>query len=298
MSVLRARARAMHLEYGARPRRPRLAVVLTVLLIGGCAASWAQARPRILVTNDDGYESPGLRTLVAELAAFADVVVSAPDDNQSGSSQSIGSLGGALEVERVEIPGAAVAYAISGTPAMASTFGLLELGREKPFDLLVSGINQGANVGEVSHLSGTVGAAMQGIFLGVPSIAVSQDSGSRDFAVAAAYTTKLIKAVLDAGMPQGVMLSVNVPAEAIQAGGGSVEVLPMGGSYLSFQGFSKSREEGPRSYWNPQIALNFEVENGSDTAAYLGGSITVTPLRFDWTDHDSLGALREVVPQP
>ncbi len=161
-------------------RSPRLlcTLVLSALVVGGSAASWGQARPRILVTNDDGYESPGLRSLVAELATFADVVVSAPAGNRSGSSQSMGSLGGALEVERVEIPGAAVAYAINGTPAMAATFGLLELGREKPFDLLVSGINQGANVGKVSHLSGTVGAAMQGVYLGVPSIANRRLRGS------------------------------------------------------------------------------------------------------------------------
>ena len=135
---------------------------------------------RILISNDDGINSPLIHALRDGLATLDDVeiVVSAPDANKSGSSQSTD--GGARTVERVFANGEFFGYAVDGRPADAVRFGLLHLGKDEPFDLVVSGINQGANVGDVSHLSGTVGAAMEAIYQGIPAIAVSQDTANVD----------------------------------------------------------------------------------------------------------------------
>ena len=258
----------------------------------------AQDRPRILVTNDDGYRSVGLTTLVAALSEVGEVTVAAPSSNRSGSSQSLGSLRDPFRVERVQIEGATVAVAVDGTPAAAVTFGVLELAGDRPFDLVVSGINNGANVGEVSHLSGTVGAAMQAAFLGQRAIAVSQFADEGGFEVAAAYTAKLAVWLLGSDVPRDVILSVNVPEAAVKAGGGEALVRPMGGSFLSFDGFASDDPGASPSTWTTRLGRDVSAPAGSDTEAYLAGRITVTPLRFDWTDEDLVRELGTALPQP
>ncbi len=137
-------------------------------------------RPRILVTNDDGIGSPGLRQLVLALSKDADVVICAPDSNRSGSSQAVPSLARPMTVKEMDVPGAKQAFAVSGRPADSVCYAVVALSKDKPFDLVVSGINSSANVGDLSHSSGTVGAAMEGVYRGIPSIAVSQGGRTRD----------------------------------------------------------------------------------------------------------------------
>jgi 5'-nucleotidase len=294
-------------------RRPSLAAILALLAIvvpGALRPSGALGmgqpsvaeRPRFLVTNDDGWDAPGLAALVAELQRHGDVVVSAPAQNQSGSSQSLGALGQPLRVRRVAVAGALEAWAVESTPAVAAAFGLLQLRGERPFDLLVSGINRGANVGDVAHVSGTVGAAMQAASLGVPAIASSQDSLSSDYAVAALYTARLAQAALSAKLPPGLVLSINVPARAATSGKARAQALPMGKGYLEIAGFSRLPAENGAEVelWRPSLRLLSarSEPDGTDTGSYLGGEITVTPLLFDWTAHERLEWLRSWLPQP
>ncbi len=263
----------------------------------------AQQAPRILVTNDDGWSTAGLASLVEALRSVGEVVVSAPLENQSGSSQSVPSMSGGLVTRRVAVPGASEAWAVESSPAGAVIFGLLELGRENRFDLVVSGINQGANVGDVAHVSGTVGAAMQASMLGVPSIAVSQDHLARDTTVAAHYTAKVARAALDQSLPAGVVISINVSGAATQ---GSVEaqVRPMGGSWFVTDGFTKTSEADGIVQWRSRVRFVTSAEGargqdrfaGSDTEAYLAGGITVTPLLFDWTAVGKLDWVRSWLP--
>ena len=147
---------------------------------------------RVLVTNDDGIESPLLISLAQALNKLTgiEVVVSAPHKNQSGSSHS--SIGGPLTVKQTNIPGIKEAYSVTGRPADAVRFGLNELGKIQNFDLVVSGINRGANVGDVSHLSGTVGAAMEAVFHGVPAIAVSQEITGVDTISSTLFISQLV----------------------------------------------------------------------------------------------------------
>jgi 5'-nucleotidase len=180
--------------------------VVFVLLLSSVAAAQDY---RILVTNDDGIESKLLLALVLELRKIADVSVSAPRLNQSGASQA--STSGALQVEEISSNGTLFGYGVTGTPTDAVRYGLRVLGADKPFDLVVSGINLGANVGKVSHMSGTVGAAMQAVYLGVPAIAVSQDTSNVDTTVTARLVSDLVKRYQQHGAPQGTVRRSDAP---------------------------------------------------------------------------------------
>ena len=168
------------------------------------ASSYVAAQPyRILLSNDDGISSPLLHILKQELAALpgVEVVVSAPAENQSGSSHS--TEGGTLIVERIYQDGELPGHSGAGKPSDAVRFGLVELGKDVPFDLVVSGINRGANVGNISHLSGTVGAAMEGLLQGVPAIAVSQDITDVDTVSSARLLPSWLHAIWSRGPHKG-----------------------------------------------------------------------------------------------
>jgi len=271
----------------------RVSICLPVVcLLLGSAAMRAQEAPeerplRILVTNDDGIDSPAIAALARELSALGEVVVCAPEGNRSGSSQSITLLGEPLTVTRVEVEGAAQAFAVSGSPADATAYAILALGGEQGFDFVVSGINRGANVGDVAHYSGTVGAAMEGAYRGIPSIAVSQASRSRSFDLAARFTARFVRAWSDREPDSAVVWSINVPADTVEAIAGVVPA-PMGGSYVQAGTVRRVSGDDDSQVVRAEYGFVRSAEEGSDTHAYLSGSISVTPLRFDWTDHESL----------
>lgn len=245
---------------------------------------------RVLVTNDDGWQSAGLASVVAALAELGEVVVCAPLENRSGASHSATIFRGEHALREVEVAGASEAWAVDGTPSDAVTFGLLGLGGERGFDLVVSGINAGPNVGEVAHYSGTVGAAMEAVGLGVPAIAVSQEA-LRDFADSARFTVSLARRLLAEGADRGVVYSINVPRHRAE-GPQSVLVAPMGGRFLQVERVRTSTEAGGRRTFRAVLGFDSEAPEGSDTQAFLSGAITVTPLRFDWTDEAALQRLR------
>ncbi len=271
----------------------RLASLLPCLLLLISHAAYGQ-NYRILVSNDDGIDSPLLHTLQRVLTAIPDteIVVSAPAVNQSGSSQS--SISDPMRVKRLPTSGGLYGYSVDGRPADAVRFGLLELGREDPFDLVVSGINRGANVGDVSHLSGTVGAAMEAIYQGVPAIAVSQEVQGVDAAASARFVAELISRYKETGGPQGTALSINIPAGELRG----VQVMPMGGSYLQFTGFELLEGQADDGLYQRQLSTVQSEDSGSDTYAYQQGYITITPLQFNWTDFDMLDEIRAWNLQP
>ncbi len=238
---------------------------------------------RVLLSNDDGIESPLLHRLHQELAALSnvEVVVAAPNINQSGSSQS--SIG-SVSVDRYQRNGRFFGYAVHGRPADAVRFGVKELAGEQAFDLVVSGINRGANVGDVSHLSGTVGAAMEGLYHGIPAIAVSEDADSGNTETSAKFTARLVDRYRRLGAPQGTLISINVPAGELHG----VAVRPMGDSYLQTASYRQIKQEGDSIDYE-HVRLLVQSENSAtDTYAYQQGYISVTPLKFDWTDYDLL----------
>lgn len=249
---------------------------------------------RILVTNDDGIEAPGLHALVKELARLGEVVVSAPLENKSGISHASTFLSQPLRVTERPIDGASASYAVDGTPADAVNFGVIHLGRERRFDLVVSGINAGANIGEVAHLSGTVGAALEGVMLGLPAVAVSQGSRGQDFALSAAFAARFIEAMTERGWRTRTAYSINVPSSSPASIKG-VTVARMGGSSFRVDRYQEVTDQATGEVrFRAVAAAPGEPPADSDTAAFRAGHITITPLRFDWTDQEAIEPLRQI----
>ena len=262
-----------------RTNTRKLTVLATLIItVSFCYDVFSQDY-RILVTNDDGIESPLLHNLVAKLASLSrvEIVVAAPDQNQSGSSQS--SVGGPLIVEKVSIEGATEAYSISGRPADAVRFAVVQLQTPNKFDLVISGVNRGANVGNVSHLSGTVGAAMEGVYHGLPAIAVSQEVTGVDADTSARFILQLVERYRSFGAPQGVVMAVNIPRGELKG----VAVRSMGDSYLKTESYSPKGDSEGGSYFEPERTIVQSTNDSTDTYAYQNGFITITPLDFDWT---------------
>lgn len=280
-----------------RKTRTHLAVTssfLVLLLLSGSESlsNAAQEKPyRILVTNDDGIEAPGIKALALELRKVGDVVVVAPSENQSGSSMSLTEEGAVLRAEEHELDKDFFGYGINGSAALAAFFGILEIGKGQTFDLVVSGINAGQNVGDLAHFSGTVGAAMTAVYLGVPAVAVSLDAREKDYRFAAEYTARFVKQLMARGAPAGVVLSINIPAGKPEDLRGVVPAR-MGGSFLRF-GFEKREDPRGRPYYWTTREVVTDFPANSDSEAYKNKEITITPLRFDWTDDEMLKELKE-----
>ena len=275
----------MHPDQPRRLHRTNTGLAQLFLMIGlfSFSAVLSAQSYRVLLSNDDGIESPRLHALQEALAQLpgVEVVVSAPNVNQSGSSQS--SIG-SVTVDNYERNGSFFGYAVHGRPADAVRFGIKELGKDQPFDIVVSGINRGANVGNVSHLSGTVGAAMEGLYHGLPAIAVSEDPESENTAITAKFTADLVDRYRREGAPIGTMISINVPAGDLKG----VAVRPMGDSYLETGSYEVTNRSGGSTQYE-RIRLIVQSENpATDTNAYQQGYISLTPLKFDWTDFEML----------
>ena len=267
-----------------RTNTRKLTVFGTLIIVLSFSYDVSSQDYRILVTNDDGIDSPLLHNLVANLASLSEVeiVVAAPDQNQSGSSQS--SIGGPLVVEKVSLNGASEAYSISGRPADAVRFAVVQLQHQNKFDLVISGINRGANVGNVSHLSGTVGAAMEGVYHGLPAIAVSQEVAGVDTDTSARFILQLVERYRSFGAPKGVVMAVNIPSGDLKG----IAVRSMGDSYLKTESYSPNGDSEGGSYFEPERTRVQSTNDSTDTYAYQHGFITVTPLDFDWTAYSMI----------
>lgn len=242
---------------------------------------------RILLSNDDGIGSPLLHALHKELASLpgVEVLVSAPNENASGSSQSSNA---AIDVEPYYQDGEFFGYAVHGAPADSVRFAVVQFGRDQEFDLVVSGINRGANVGNVSHLSGTVGAAMEGIYHGIPAIAISQDIEGVDTEASAKFAAQLVQRYQRTGAPKGTVISINIPRGELKG----VAVRPMGDSYLSTASYQIRNTQGELISYERERAIIQSSDERTDTYAYQQGYISVTPLKFDWTDFEMLDELQ------
>src|SRR5437870_609959 len=166
---------------------------------------------RILVSNDDGAEAPGLRALAEALLELGEVIVCAPDREQSATSRSI-SLHRPLRIEKVPPWGEIERWSVDGTPTDAVYIGLNHVLKTRRPDLVASGINRGPNLANDVHYSGTVAAAMEGCFGGIPSFAISLIKG-RDYTHAARFSADLAAQIGKHGLPPGTLLNVNVPRE-------------------------------------------------------------------------------------
>jgi 5'/3'-nucleotidase len=242
---------------------------------------------RILISNDDGYLARGLRTLADALAAFASVTVVAPDRNRSGASNSL-TLDSPLRVERVSDN----VYFVNGTPTDCVHVAITGLLEHEP-DMVVSGINHGANLGDDVHYSGTVAAAMEGRFLGLPAIAVSLVLGEhQQFAAAARITAELIRRLVDDPLPRDTILNVNVP-DLPPGSPLPIEVTRLGFRHKSEPVIRSHDPKGEPIYWVGPAGGGQDAGAGTDFDAVARHAVSVTPIKVDLTDHDRIQPLRE-----
>jgi 5'-nucleotidase len=252
---------------------------------------------RVLLTNDDGITAPGLQAARRALREIegVEVDVIAPDSNRSATARSI-TTRSPLTVEEVEFGDGDKGFATDGTPVDCVRFAELGLVGHRP-DLIVSGINHGANLGDDITYSGTVAAAFEGIVLGIPAVAVSQQSsgggmgyvsGRFDFELAASFTAELVRRLISEPMPEATLINVNCPAGEPQG----IEVTKLGKRIYNDELKLIGESDGRRHYeiygWRP----GYEEIDGTDLNAVAQGRISVTPIHFDLTDHGGLERLR------
>jgi 5'-nucleotidase len=254
---------------------------------------------RVLLTNDDGIDAEGLQTLRRELLTIdgIDLVTIAPDGNRSAIGRGI-TTRRPLVVERVDFDDGTFGHATDGTPVDCVRLASLGLVPDWSPELVVSGINHGANLGDDVTYSGTVAAAMEGLVLGLPAIAVSQQSLKREmdfrlgldfgFTQAARFVTRLVEELGAVPLPPSTLLNVNVPAGDPTG----VEVGRLGKRiYRDRLQAAGSADSGARRYWIYGADPGFEDEPGTDLAAVHAGRIAVSPLHMDLTHHDGIGPL-------
>lgn len=244
---------------------------------------------RILLSNDDGINAPGLAALHHEICKIADVTVVAPDSEKSAVGHAI-TLSDPLRVWNFQKDGRFFGYAVNGTPADCVKIACWALLKEKP-DLIISGINLGSNSGINAIYSGTVSAATEGTILRVPSFAISLTTYvDPDFSYAAQFARRLALQVRERGLPEGTLLNVNVPpVPATKIAG--VRVTRQGKStYLEH--FDKRTDPANRIYyWLAGKKVEVEEDLNVDDYAIKQDMVSITPLRFDLTDYEFLAEL-------
>ena len=262
---------------------------------------------KVLLTNDDGIDAQGLQTLRRALLRVPgiELVVIAPDGNRSATARSI-TTRRPLWVEEVTFDDGTTGYATDGTPVDCVRLANLGLVDGFEAELIVSGINHGANLGDDITYSGTVAAALEGVILGLPAIAVSQQSDAREmdfrlsdtfgFDEGARFVARVVEEIDDVPLPTGTLLNVNCPA----GDAAGVQVTRLGKRIYRDELTLTDPEPQPgrgapsprrRRYWVYGHDHGFHDEAGTDLAAVAAGDIAVTPLHFDLTDAAGMDAL-------
>lgn len=240
---------------------------------------------KILVSNDDGVHAEGILALSEALSAIAEVVVVAPDRNHSGASHSL-TLENPLRVDTMTYNGF---NAVKGTPTDCVHLAVNELLKPAP-DLVVSGINHGANLGDDVIYSGTVAAATEGRHLGLPAIAVSL-VGGQHFASAAHYARLLVQALMTQPLPTDQILNVNVPDLPLEQIKG-IRVTRLGCRHPAEAVIVEQDPRGRPIYWIGPPGATQDAGEGTDFAAIEAGYVSITPLQVDITAYRHLAGLQ------
>jgi 5'-nucleotidase len=244
-------------------------------------------RMRILLSNDDGYLAPGLAALYEALKPFADVTVMAPEQNCSGATNSL-TLSRPLSVLR----SANGFYYVNGTPTDSVHIALTGMLDDKP-DLVVSGINNGQNIGEDTLYSGTVAAATEGIMFGVPAIAFSLvDKDWAHLADAARVAVEIVEHYLAHPLPGQPLLNVNIPNLPYEQIG-DWKVTRLGKRHPSQPVIRQTNPRGEPIYWIGPSGAALDASEGTDFHAVASGQVSITPLQLDLTHTQMLPATRE-----
>ncbi len=242
--------------------------------------------PTILLTNDDGIRAPGLTYLAEALSGLGNLFVYAPDRQRSAVGHGV-SLHHPLRVTEIQ----AGWYMIDGTPADCVILAVRKLLGCQP-DLVVSGINPGANLGDDVTYSGTVAGAFEGMLLGIPAFSISCiSSHPRSYEPTQRVASFVAEYILRAGLPQDVMLNVNVPDVPVEELAG-VAVTSMGRRNYQDEIVERKDPRNGTYYWIGGAEPEHYIHEGSDFEAINRKQVSITPLRRNITDYDALEALR------
>ncbi len=238
----------------------------------------------ILLSNDDGVYAEGIRTLAQALADIAEIIIVAPDRNRSGASNSL-TLEQPLRVTEIEPK----VFSVQGTPTDCVHFALNELLTDQLPDLVLSGINHGANLGDDVLYSGTVAAAMEGHFLGVQSIAFSL-VGNTHFETAAQIARQVVLQHLASPIPTNRLININIPDLPFQQLQG-IQVTRLGARHHAENMIKQKDPRGHDIYWLGPPGREQDAGEGTDFYAIEQQAVSVTPILVDLTAHESLGAM-------
>ncbi len=247
-------------------------------------------KPRILLSNDDGIDAPGLAALHREISQFADVTVVAPHSERSAVGHAI-TISDPLRVWDFKRNGAFFGFAVNGTPADCVKIAYWAILKEKP-DLVISGVNLGSNSGINAIYSGTVSAATEATILNLPAFAVSLTTYTDpDFSYAAKFARNLAMHVLEHGLPRGTLLNVNVPAVSEQEVKGVRITRQSQATY--HERFDKRVDPASRVYyWLTGKKVDGEEDLDVDDFAIKNNYVSITPLHYDMTNYAYLDKLK------
>ena len=249
------------------------------------------SKPKILVTNDDGIYSAGIYALYNAMAEIGEAFVVAPDTERSAVGHAI-TISDPLRVFEIERNGKFFGWAVNGTPADCVKLGVKGILQFIP-DLIVSGINQGSNTATNVIYSGTVSAATEGTIMGIPSVAFSLTTFRKtDFSFAAEIARYVASKVLEKGLPEGILLNVNIPPVTAEEFRG-IKITRQGkGRYE--EAFEKRVDPANRTYyWLGGTKLLLDTDDDIDEVAVINNYVSVTPLQYDLTDRKMMGLLQE-----
>lgn len=274
-------------------RKFLLLIVFSILFLPFAShAQQPSANFTILLTNDDGYNAPGIQALVKAFAGYGDIYIAAPAQNQSGKGHSITTSDVIYVYERKQ-PDIVAGYAIDAPPATCTRLGLEKYLPKKP-DLVISGINAGENLGLAVYLSGTLGAAREAVFSDIPAIAVSQQilqsNRLEDYAATAAYVRELVEQLRAKQMLKpGFFLNVNAPAREIKG-----VRLTRVSTKESKQFYQCSETSRGRKYCFSDYEQVKADDDGTDVQAFFQGFVTLSPMTLDVTDAKEMKGLRSL----
>jgi 5'-nucleotidase len=242
----------------------------------------------ILISNDDGIRSGGIKSLVRALRTLGEVYVVAPDRERSAASHSL-TLHRPLRAEKV----GPRQYAVDGTPTDCITLAVGGILPGRP-SIVVSGINKGWNLGEDISYSGTVSAAMEGTLLGIPSVAISLVAREKfDFKVAADFAIRLVRRILKKGLPKDTLLNVNVPQMPPSKKIKGYMFTRQGKRFFDDVVVEKVDPRGKKYYWIGGDMVKWEGGRDTDFYAISKGYISITPVHLDMTNYSSMRELKK-----
>ena len=248
-------------------------------------------KPSILISNDDGIFAPGIYALWEAMSEIGDTIVVAPNTEKSAVGHAI-TISDPIRIEEVKRSNGFKGFSVNGTPADSVKIAVKSIMENKP-DIIISGINAGANVGQSLLYSGTISAASEGSLLGIPSIAISLDAlRDMDFSTSKVVAKKIVNKVLEYGLPNETLLNVNIPKDT-EGGIKGYQITYQGAIYFKDDFEKREDPRGRIYYWMTGDVKDTDTKLESDGVAIKEGYVSITPLQLQMTNFDFIEKLNE-----